>query len=675
MQSRAALREVVSGARRAMFMVALFSMVTNLLMLTVPIYMMQMYDRVLPTRHTDTLLLLSAMAFAALALMAAIEIVRARIMVRLGSWIDRTLSGPLLAASITDSLRMAGASNRGAAPLRELSTLRQFLTGPGVFPMMDSPWVPLFIGLIFILHITLGWIAIGGAVVVFIFAIANDLATRPTLGKANAVSARSLYRADAAVRNADVIAALGMTPALTKRWRETGDAGTQFQARASDISGAISSSARFIRLLIQITMLGAGAYLVIQDELTGGAMIGASIILGRAMAPIEQSINSWRGLVGARNAFKSIRQILERQNDDETPMNLPEPKGHVQVEGVTFVPPGQREPILRQVVFEVQPGEQMGLIGPSASGKTTLARLLVGSWAATAGAVRIDGADLAYWAPEDRGPHIGYVPQDVELFDGTVRDNIARLTEAEADDVVAAAQLARVHEMILRLPDGYDTHIGDGGLRLSGGQRQRLALARAVFGKPKFLVLDEPNANLDRDGDIALLEILSDLKELGTTVVIITHRPSILANVDTITVLSHGRVEMTGPREEIMEKLVPGGGQQIAGPSNGPTNGNGTAASSGNGAHPAWVAQGSGQNNQGSAPRGAPAPGSLGANTGAHPAPSAGNGGGVSVQSLTPGADSTIRIRPGRRNGPPPVGPTVNPTTDTAADSPTSKDS
>ncbi len=316
-------------------------------------------------------------------------------------------------------------------------------------------------------------------------------------------------------------------------------------------------------------MLGTGAWLVIQDELTSGGMIGASIILGRAMAPIEQSINSWRGLIGARNAYNSIRQILERQ-DDETPMNLPEPTGHVQVEGVTFVPPGQREPILRQIAFEIQPGEQMGLIGPSTSGKTTLARMLVGSWAATAGAVRIDGADFAYWAPEDRGPHIGYMPQDVELFDGTVRENMARLTEAEPDEVVAAAQLARVHEMVLRLPDGYDTQISDDGARLSGGQRQRIAFAHALFGNPKFLVLDEPNANLDRDGDIALLDTLQNLKELGTTVVIITHRPSILAHVDTITVLAHGRVEMTDPRDEIMGKLVPGGGAaQIGGPGGG----------------------------------------------------------------------------------------------------------
>ena len=621
MRSRAALNEVTSGARRAMIFVGVFSAVTNLLMLTVPIYMMQMFDRVLPTRHTDTLLLITALALGALALMAVIEIIRARIMVRLGSWIDRKLSAPLLSASINDNLRASGAGQNGASALRDLNTLRQFITGPSVFPLMDAPWVPLFVGLIFLLHPTLGWIAVGGGVIVFMFAIANDLFTRRTLSKANGMSARSLYRADAAVRNSDVIAALGMTPALTKRWRDAADTGIEQQATASDISGSISSGARMMRLIVQIAMLGVGTYLAILGEITGGGMIGASIILGRAMAPIEQSINAWRGLVGARSAYKNIKETLERQEDLDDAMSLPDPSGLLQVENVTFVPVGQREPILRAISFNAEPGEQMGLIGPSASGKTTLARLLVGSWFASAGAVRLDGADLAYWAAEDRGPHIGYVPQDVELFDGTVRENISRLTEADPESVVAAAKLARVHELILRLPDGYDTQIGDGGIRLSGGQRQRIALARAVFGSPKFLVLDEPNSNLDRDGDVALLETLNELKAAKITVVIITHRPSILTHVDSITVLSHGRVEMSGPRDEVMAKLTPGNAPQIAGPNGAQNRANPRVAANG-AARPAQAAP-------------------------AQPGAAAANGG-TSIQNLTPGRDSRIVIRPGQ---------------------------
>lgn len=621
MQPRAALKDAVAGARQAMVSVAVFSIVLNLLMLTVPIYMMQMFDRVLPTGHTDTLLLLTLMAFGALLLMATMEIVRARIMVRLGTWIDRQLSGPLLMVSLSESLRRSGSSVQGASALRELNTLRQFLTGPGVFPLLDAPWVPIYIAIIFFLHPLLGWLSVAGAVLVFLFAVANDLLTRPALSMASRGINQSLYRADAAVRNADVIAALGMGPAIIQKWRSEGEAGLGYQAQASDVSGVISSIARTIRLAVQIGILGAGAYLVIQGELTGGGMIGASIILGRAMAPIEQSINAWRGFTGARNAYRSITDVIQRQDDHPDPMSLPEPAGHLLVEAVTFVPPGKREPVLRQVSFEVQPGEHVGLVGPSASGKTTLSRLLVGSWLPTAGAVRLDGADLAYWDATDRGRHIGYVPQDVELFDGTVRENISRLTDCEPAEVVAAAKLARVHDTILRLPDGYDTQVGDGGIWLSGGQRQRIAMARAVFGSPRFLVLDEPNANLDRDGDVALLETLKDLKAMGSTVIIVTHRPSILSYVDSVLVLNQGRVEAKGPREEVLAKLMPDSGQRIEASPQRPQPSSGGDAASGNGA---------------SSP--------------SHPQPPRQNGG-IAVQQLTPGSDSRIIIRPGNGQG------------------------
>ena len=624
MQPRAALKKVVAGVRRAMLAVALFSIVINLLMLTVPIYMMQMFDRVLPTQHTDTLILLSAMALGAVILMASVEIIRARIMVRLGGWIDRQLSGPLLTASLNESLGRSGAGVQGASALRELNTLRQFLTGPSVFPLLDAPWVPIYIAIIFFLHPTLGWIAVAGGALVFLFAILNDVLTRPTLSKASRSTNMALYRADAAVRNADVIAALGMAPALVSKWRQAGEEGLGHQGVASDTSGVISSMARLLRLIVQVGILGMGAYLVIQGELTGGGMIGASIILGRAMAPIEQSINAWRGFTGARNAYRSISQLIGRQEDVDNPMTLPDPTGHLQVEGVTFIPPGQREPILRQVSFEARPGEQVGLVGPSASGKTTLSRLLVGSWVATAGAVRLDRADFAYWDATDRGRHIGYVPQDVELFEGSVRENIARLTDADPSEVVDAAKLARVHNMILELPDGYDTQIGESGVRLSGGQRQRIAMARAVFGNPKFLVLDEPNANLDRDGDLALLETLKDLKTQGCTVVGVTHRPAILDYVDSVVVLNQGRVEAKGPRDEVLKGLIPGSTKQVA--NSGPA-----ALPAGQGPRPqAAPQQPAPQNPAGKKPARAP------------------NSGGVPVQPLPPGSDSRISITPGR---------------------------
>ena len=526
------------------------------------------------------------------------------------------MSGPLLEASLNESLRRSGAGVQGASALRELNTLRQFITGPSVFPILDSPWVPFYLTIIFFLHPMLGWISVAGGILVFLFAVANDVLTRPVMSKATRSTNQALYRADAAVRNADVIAALGMAPSLVTKWRMAGEEGLVSQSVASDMSGVIASMARMMRMFVQVGILGAGAYLVIQGEITGGAMIGASIILGRAMAPIEQSINAWRGFTGARNAYRSISQLIARQDDIDDPMTLPDPSGHLQVEAVTFVPPGQREPILRQITFEAQPGEQVGLVGPSASGKTTLFRLLVGSWIATAGAVRLDGADFAYWDASDRGRHIGYVPQDVELFEGTVRENIARLAEADPTEVVAAAKLARVHDMILHLPDGYDTQIGEGGVRLSGSQRQRIAMARAVFGDPKFLVLDEPNANLDRDGDMALLETLKDLKTRGCTVIIVTHRPAILDHVDTVVVLNQGRVEMRGPRDEVLEKLTGAGQRQLPGQPGGALPG----ATNG---HPVTA-----------------------------PVPRPSNSGGVAVQPLPPGSDSRISIQLGRTKSP-----------------------
>ncbi|MFN4090749.1 MAG: type I secretion system permease/ATPase [Alphaproteobacteria bacterium] len=556
MQPRQALARAVAGSRRAFWIVGVFSLGVNLLMLTVPVYMMQMFDRVVPSRNVDTLLWLSLIAVVALGVMAALEGVRGRLMVRLANWFDRELSGPLLAGAFNDSLRTGGA--RGAQPLRDLAQVRATLTGGGLFPLFDAPWVPIFIVVIFLLHWHLGIIAVVGGVIVFACAMLNDVTTREPLKEANAAGARSLYRADAVVRNADVVAAMGMMTDLVRRWGRDNEGGLSKQIEASDRANIITSSAKLARMLVQIGMLGYGAWLVTLHELTGGGMIAASIILGRAMAPLEQSIGAWRGLVAARSSFRNICELLERTPAVGEGMKLPVPTGRLSVEALTFVPPGSREPLLRNVGFQLQPAEVLGLIGASAAGKTTLARLLVGSWEPTAGHVRLDGADVAGWEAVDRGRHVGYLPQDVELFEGTIRENIARLGEASDEAVVAAAELAGVHEMILRLPQGYDTQIGEGGLRLSGGQRQRIALARAVFGTPRLIVLDEPNSNLDNEGELALTHAIRRLQASGTTIVIIAHRPSILSHVDKLLVLRQGMVEAFGPRDEIMAKVAPG---------------------------------------------------------------------------------------------------------------------
>lgn len=556
MNPEAALKRVVAGCRKAFLAVGLFSLAINLLMLIVPIYMMQMYDRVIASGNVDTLVLLTIVAVGGLMAMSLVEMMRSRIMVRLGSWVDRSLSGPVLAGSMNDSLRAGGLT--GASGLRELNTLRGFLTGAGVFPLLDAPWVPIFVAIIFFIHPTLGILAIVGAVIVFLFALANDFSTRKPLKQANGAATKALYRADSMVRNADVAAAMGMEPHLVRRWRDSNEEGLSLQALASDRAGMISSMAKMVRLILQISMLGVGAYFVTQGELTGGGMIAGSIILSRAMAPIEQSINAWRGAVAAKGAYDGIKTLLGRTPASGDAMNLPRPSGQLSMEGIGYVPPGLPEPVLRGVSLEVNAGECIGLIGASASGKTTLARILVGSWRPTAGHARMDGADVFIWEAADRGKYIGYLPQDVELFDGPVRENIARMGEPDTDAVIAAAQAAGVHELILRLPNGYETMIGEGGTRLSGGQRQRIALARALYGDPALVVLDEPNSNLDTEGERALMDALAALKARGTTTVVVAHRPTILASVDRLVVMHQGRIEMEGPRDEVLAKVAPG---------------------------------------------------------------------------------------------------------------------
>lgn len=556
MNPEEALKCVVAGCRKGFIVVGLFSLAINLLMLTVPIYMMQMYDRVISSGNVDTLVLLSIIAFGGLLAMSLVEMMRSRIMVKLGTWVDRELRGPVLSGAMNDSLRAGGLN--GASGLRELNTLRGFLTGAGIFPLLDAPWVPIFVAIIFLIHPILGFIAIGGAVIVFGFALANHFSTRRPLKQANGAAAKALYRADAMVRNADVASAMGMEPHLIHRWRDSSEEGLTLQAVASDRVGGISAMAKFVRLVLQIAMLGVGAYLVTQNELTGGGMIAGSIILSRAMAPIEQSIGAWRGMVGAKGAYENIKALLGRTPATGDAMSLPKPTGHISIAGVAFVPSGAQEPILRGVTCEILPGDTVGLIGPSASGKTTLARIMVGSWQPTAGHARLDGADVFVWDAADRGRYIGYMPQDVELFDGPVHENIARMGDPDGDAVVEAAQLAGVHDLILHLPNGYETFIGDGGAKLSGGQRQQIALARALYGDPSLVVLDEPNSNLDTEGERALMEAMTELRRRKITTVVVAHRPTILASVDKLIVLNQGRVEMAGTRDEVLEKVAPG---------------------------------------------------------------------------------------------------------------------
>ena len=547
------LAGAIAACRAGFLAVGVFSMLINALMLAVPLYMLQLYDRVLASRSTDTLLLLTAIAIAAVLTMAALESVRGHLMIRISTWLEGRLSGPVLSGSIATTLRAGGGPS--VQGLRDVSTFRSFLGGAGIFPIMDAPWTPIFLAVIFAMHPVLGWIAIGGAIVLFSLAVANEMATRELLGLSGSASIGALRQAEAAVRNADVIEAMGMMPNLVSRWNRENTKTLDLQAQASNRSSRISSASKFIRLCLQVGILGTGAWLVILGELTPGAMIAGSILMGRALAPVEQAIGSWKAAIAARNAYQRVKEQLENAPETGQAMPLPTPEGRVDVEGLAFVHQTASEPVFRQVSFALEPGEAMGLIGPTAAGKTTLARLLVGNLDPRVGHVRLDGADVSVWQSDDLGKHVGYLPQDVELFSGTVRENIARMGEGDADAVVASARLAGVHEMILKFPDGYETEIGDGGAALSGGQRQRLALARAVYGDPKFVVLDEPNASLDSEGEEALVGAVRTLKERGVTMVVIAHRPNIILHVDKLLVLRGGTMEAFGPRDEVLPSL------------------------------------------------------------------------------------------------------------------------
>ena len=548
------LKQALSACYSGFAAVVVFSLFINVLMLTAPLYMLQIFDRVIAARSEDTLLYLTLIAGVALLTLAALEMSRTRIMVGLGTWLDQRLSGTVLEGSIGKSVAAAGTPS--IQGLRDLSTIRTFLTGSEMFPILDSPWTPIFIAAIFMMHPILGWLSLGGAIVLFGLAIANDLATRNLLRRSGGASFTALRQAESAVRNAHVIEAMGMMPNLVGRWHAKNTEMLDLQARASRRAGAITATSKFIRQCLQISVLGTGAWLMLGGEITAGIMIASSILMARALAPIEQAIGSWRSAIAARGAYERVRDQLATTRVRGAKITLPRPEGRLKVEGVTFFHPDGVAPTLGGVSFELEPGEALGLVGSTAAGKSTLAALLVGIAKPRLGHVRLDGADMADWAAEDLGRHIGYLPQDIELFAGTVRDNIARMGEADSESVISAAQLAGVHELILQLPSGYETEIGEAGAVLSGGQRQRIALARAVFGHPRFVVLDEPNASLDAAGEEALINAIAALKKRGATLVVIAHRPSILRHVDKALVLRAGAVEAFGPPSQVLSTVT-----------------------------------------------------------------------------------------------------------------------
>ena len=548
------MRDLILRFRPFFVYAALFSFAINMLMLAPAAYMLQVFDRVITGRSEETLAMLTLVVVPALLVMTLIEGLRARLLAACGGAMDRQLGPRVLDGVLAHTARLSGAEYVNG--LRDVNTLRGFLTGAGIFSLFDAPWLPLFLMLIFLFHPLLGAVALTGSLVMIVIAIFNERLTREPLEKVQAGTRRASRYIDASARNAEVVSALGMLPAVTRRWAAINDTVLRQQAQAGALGGTLSGLTRFTRQAIQIAMVGAGAWLVVDQHVTPGVMLASTLILGRALAPMEALVANWRNLVEARAAWGRLAQLLASNPPAVPGTELPAPQGEVAVERVVFGLRGAEKPIIRGVSFVLPAGESLGIIGPSAAGKSTLARLILGVWKPNSGAVRLDGADVAAWPREHLGPYVGYLPQDVELFAGTVAENIARLGEMDSPAVIRAAQRAHVHELILRLPRGYDTEVGDSGTALSPGQRQRIGLARAVYGEPRLVVLDEPNANLDHEGEEALVHTLRELKQQSVTVVVIAHRPSLLGSVDKLLVLRDGAVEVFGPRAEVLARVT-----------------------------------------------------------------------------------------------------------------------
>lgn len=551
---------VMSAARGQLPALFVFSFLANILLLASSIYMLQVFDRVLSSGSVDTLIWLTVIAIVAICAYGFLEHARRRLLTRVGAWVESELSPSVIRQAIIAKLK----HSRSEAALSDVSDVRGFIGGDAILAFLDAPWTPVFIAIIWLIHPILGVIAAVGAVVLFFIALLNDWLTRAKQAETSAEMRKGRINASRYVDSAETVSALGMTSALISRWMDHQKGAREQHLGLSDTNAGLFNLSRSIRLALQIAILGAGAALVLQTEMTPGGMIAASIILSRALSPVERSITAWRGFIAFKSGRSRLSELFRDSEDAVETLDLPRPSGEVEADSVRFLPPGANEPILKKVDFKIAPGEVCGVIGPSGSGKSSLCRLLVGVWRPSFGSVRVDGADVAAWNADKLGPYLGYMPQEVELFPGTVAANIARMQDAEDSEIIAAAQLAGAHQMILRLPKGYDTEVGEHGGQVSGGQRQRIALARAFFRDPALLVLDEPNSNLDGDGELALLRGLAELKKRRRTMFIVAHQPNLLRIADKVLVLRDGIATHFGPRDEILQTLMKGAKQSSA---------------------------------------------------------------------------------------------------------------
>lgn len=541
--------------RRLFGVLALFSGVINLLMLVPSIYMMQVFDRVLTSRNETTLLMLSLILLGFFALGCVLEWVRGQVMIKMSAGLDTQLGERVFDAAFERSLKERSANP--AQVLSDLNSIRQFVTGPALIAIFDAPWLPIYVIATFLFHPWLGVFTVIGSLILAGLAVWNELTTRKSMSEANRLSVASSSYVNSTLHNAEVIQAMGMLTPLRRRWFNVQQRVITEQGEASDRSSRIAALSRFVRMTWQSLALGLGAILVIENQISAGVMIAVSVLLGRAMAPAEALIGSWKQMGNAKSSYERLNRLLTEFPKAAPGMPLPPPTGALSIDRLVIIPPGMQKPAVNGVTISLAKGEVLAIIGPSASGKSSLARAMVGIWTARQGSVRLDSAEVGQWSREALGPYLGYLPQDIELFDGTIAENIARFGEVDASKVIEAAQLAGINEMILHFPKGYDTLLGTGGLGLSGGQKQRIGLARALYGHPALVVLDEPNSNLDDAGEAALVQAVRKLKANGCTVVLVTHRPSILGAVDKLLFLKDGVQTLFGPRDQVLKTLVP----------------------------------------------------------------------------------------------------------------------
>lgn len=546
------LDRAVEVMKPAVITAMVFSFFINILALVSPLYMLQVYDRVLSSRNVATLVVLTLICVFLFIVYGLLEALRTQVLVRGGLKFDGVARDPIFRAVLDSTLTRKG---QGGQAFRDMDQIREFMAG-GLIAFCDAPWTPVFIIVSFMLHWYFGVLAIISCFIIFGLAVMNDRSTKNPIQMATMASIAAQNDAGSTLRNAEVMKAMGMWGGLQARWRGRRDEQVAWQAAASDSGGAVMSGIKVFRQVVQTLILGGGAYLAIQGKISSGSMIAGSILVGRALAPIEGAVGQWKNLLGARGSWDRLQGMLRELKSDEDHMPLPDPRGVLSAEAASIVPPGAQQPTMRQASFRIDAGTSVAIVGPSAAGKSSLLRGIVGVWPCAAGVIRLDGYDIKQWDPEKLGRHIGYLPQDIELFQGTVAQNIARFTEYESQEVIDAATLSGVHDMIQALPMGYDTPIGEGGASLSGGQRQRLALARAVFRMPALLVLDEPNASLDQTGELALMEAMNRLKAAKRTVIFATHKLNLLGQADYIMVINQGVVADFGPRDAMLAKLT-----------------------------------------------------------------------------------------------------------------------